>query len=133
MRRARRFLLSVMTALLLSGLPLVSQALEATQVSKTLRITYVEPTTNADGSPLDDLQGTVIRWSIDGVAQPEIGIPATALTGGGAIQHEVTVPFTPNTLAHVALDVVGVDTHGNISETVVASTVIDWLPPGKVK
>ena len=108
-------------------------ALDAQQVSKTLRITYDEPTENADLTPLADLAETRILVVTDGTPMPEMVIPATAPSGGGSISQDVTVPFTPNTLVNVDIEVTAVDTSGNASEIVPANITIDWLPPGKVK
>jgi len=121
----------LLTSLWLMWTPLV-WGLDATQVSKTLRITYDEPTTNADATPLLDLGGTTLRVTADGVDQPIIDVPASAPTGGGSIAQDVTVPFTPNRLVSVDLAVTAYDTSGNVSEIEPLNITLDWLPPGKV-
>jgi hypothetical protein len=108
-------------------------AFGAEQQGKDLQITYAEPTTNADGTPLLDLGGTVIKWSVDGIAQTDIDIPATTVTGGGQITHLQPVPFKPNAQVTVDLVVHAYDLSGNVSEDALSSVQIDWLPPGKVK
>ena len=108
-------------------------AIDAQQVSKTLRITYTEPTTNADDTPLMDLGGTIITLVADGTALPDIDVVASSVNGGGNVSQDVAVPFTPNKMVSVDLEVSAYDTSGNASEIVPLNLTLDWLPPGKVQ
>ena len=128
-----RIRILVLTALLLLVMSVFAHALDATQVSKTLRITYDEPTTNIDATPLTDLGGTLIQVIADGTALPDVDVPASAPTGGGSVSQDVSVPFTPNKLVSVDLEVSAYDTSGNASEIVPLNLTLDWLPPGKVQ
>ena len=125
--------MKIITLVFLLLWPSMVWAVDAQQVSKTLRITYTEPTENVDATPLMDLGGTLITVIADGVALPDIDVPATALTGGGPVVQDVVVPFSPNTLVSVDLEVSAYDTSGNASDIVPLNVTIDWLPPGKVK
>ena len=119
---------------LILGVAVTSEAVTAVQAGKSsLEISYVEPTTSADGSPLDDLQYTTVQLSVDGVDQGSVNIPATALTGGGVITHSFDVDQKPNTMAQVVVTVTASDEVPNVSEPLVYQTVVDWLPPGQVK
>ena len=119
---------------LILGVAVTSEAVTAVQAGKSsLEISYVEPTTSADGSPLDDLQYTTVQLSVDGVDQGSVNIPATALTGGGAVSHTYSVTVKPNTVALAVVTVTASDEVPNVSEPVVHQTTIDWLPPGKIK
>jgi len=123
-------------ALLLGGVVSSSVwALDAQQVSKTLRITYEEPSTNADVglTPLTDLSNILIKVVVDGVFLPDILHPASSPTGGQGQAVDVTIPFKPNSLVAVEAHLYAVDLNGNVSEEAQLNLTIDWLPPGKVK
>ena len=109
-------------------------ALDVVQVpAKNLLLSWEEPTLNADGSPLTDLDHIVIRGSIDGVAFGEVNVPASGPTGGQVGTHTFMDACAPNTLPLVDVQVYAVDTNHNESEQAPLAYTMDCLPPGKVK
>jgi len=126
----RRFL--TLTLVLLLGLPAAAAAITFTVTGSVVEARYSEPTTNADGSPLADLAHTNVFFQFPGQA-PVKGpnVPASALTGAGAILTTVTVPVVAGQEADVTFWATATDTSANES---VRSTEfvkrIDRLPPG---
>lgn len=59
-------------------------------------ITYTEPTTYTTGAPITDLKETHIKWRIGTGAITIVVVPATKLTGGGAItNNNILTPILP--------------------------------------
>jgi hypothetical protein len=81
--------------------------------SSIVIVEYVEPTTNADGTPLTDLAGTTVFYRLDAGADT-LGamVPATAPTGGQRRAVTVTVPAVTGTVTAWA---VATDTADNVS------------------
>lgn len=109
-------------------------ALDATQIpAKNLRVAWEEPTTNADGSALDDLDHILIRGSLDGVAFADVVAPASGPTGGQAGSYTFVDACPPNSRPMADLKLYAVDTTGNLSEDAPLTVTMDCLPPGKVQ
>lgn len=71
--------------------PLVS----LTAYAGTATITYTEPSTNAAGNPLTNLKETTIYWKQDTGAEVAVKVPASAVSGGGAISKVLTIADPP--------------------------------------
>ncbi len=55
---------------------------------------WTEPSLQKNGQPLTTLQKTTLKWSVEGVAQPNKDVPASAPSGGGTVTATVTVSVT---------------------------------------
>lgn len=123
---------TVLSLLLLFAVP--AWAIDFTVSASIVTATYMEPTTNADTPPtaLTDLARTNVYFQIAG--QPAVrgpNVPASALTGGGAITTTVTIPIGPNQQGDVTFWATATDLSGN--ESVPSVSVvrrIDRLAPG---
>ena len=129
-----RFLIAVIAMTFLATMPVF--ALDATVSGTELTVTYTEPTTNADGSPLTDLARTNVIWKFlpAGTDTKEANVAATKLTGGGAITTKLIVPVEAGQERTVEITATATDTSGN--ESVRATAVqkrIDRLAPGAPK
>jgi hypothetical protein len=102
-----------------------------TQTGAIVTEDYDEPTTNADGSPLNDLgkTRTYLKLDNDPFAQ-NVEVPATSPQGGGHITVEITVPVLPGESRTVTTYVTALDLVGNESvPSAQASLLIDRLAP----
>lgn len=93
-------------------------------------VDYDEPSTNADGTALDDLAGTNIIVDVvgDGQQATVITVAATVKAGGGAISHVVCQPVADDaTATHINISVAAFDEAGNQSPP---STPIAWPVAG---
>lgn len=92
---------------------------------------YIEPTQNANGSPVTDLTKTRIYYQIQGrevVLAKEI--PASALTGGGTVSEQIVVPVNENEEVFVDIWFTAVDDVDNESaRSDVYVKQIDLLAP----
>lgn len=61
----------------------------------TATLAYTEPSQNAAGNPVLNLKETTIYLRQDGGVEQVIKVPASALTGGGAITKVVTIADPP--------------------------------------
>lgn len=120
-------------AILLAGLLVAFDvwAVDFTASGTVLTVTYKEPTTNVDGSPLTDLNQTNVYYSINGGAEVKSGnIPPTSVNGGGNVTTTVTVPIAQNQSASVTIRATATDISGNESAKSAAVTkTVDRLPP----
>jgi hypothetical protein len=121
-------------ALLLLATP--AWAIDFTVSGAVLTVTYTEPATNTDGSPLTDLARTNVYTEIQLAGQtPQKGpnVAASALTGGGAISTTVTVPIGAALAikeANVKVWATATDTTGNESApSAVVIKRVDQLAP----
>jgi hypothetical protein len=75
----------------------------------THAIDYQEPTTNADGTPLQDLASMRLYWRIDDGPETVVTLPVSSPKGGVLRRFSLTVPATSGTLsvAVTAVDLVG--------------------------
>ena len=109
-------------------------ALDAVQVpNHDLKVTWLEPDTNANGTPLEDLDKIIIRGTINDVVFEDVEVQASGLTGGQLGEHIFSGVCSPNTSPVADLSLYAVDLVGNESEEAVIVKTIDCLPPGKVK
>ena len=128
-----RFLAAL--AILLAALVASAEAVTLTQTGAVLTVEYDEPTVNLDGSPLTDLAGTRVTYTVDGGA-PVVGplIPATAPTGGGHVVTQIHVPVQRGQEVAVSVTATAEDLDGNVSDpSDPVARRIDRNPPGKIK
>lgn len=95
-------------------------------------VSYKEPTTNKNGSPLTDLANTSIFKTIGGTKTKVLDIPATAPTGGGEISQTIDLAVGADEEVDVTITANATDLGGNSSDpaTDPSKTVrIDNLPP----
>lgn len=59
------------------------------------QVTYTEPTQNQAGNSLTNLKETSIYYRIDGGLEQTLKVPASSLSGGGAISRNITIPDPP--------------------------------------
>ena len=110
-----RLLLALLV--LLSAAP--AWAIDFTVSGAVLTVTYTEPTTNTDGSPLADLARTNVWTEILLPGQTPVkgpNVAATAPGGGGAISTTITVPIgatLPIKEANVKVWATATDASGN--------------------
>lgn len=134
--------LLLLAALLL--IPIQAHAITFTLSGAELTLTYDEPTTNEDGSALQDLAMTRIvvdildlNGQIHPLAPPPqvIDVPATALGGGGHISQIISVAIGANQAikeADVRATVTALDIAGNVSLPATIIQRIDKLAPSRV-
>ena len=116
---------------LLLMFPIVAFALEVQSIdSVNVTVSYTEPTTKADGSPLDDLSHTTIFYN-SGVGWVEVTqIAATGPGGGGLIAQQVTLPIEEGQEVDVQVTATASDQSGNESvQAIPAQIRIDRLAP----
>ncbi len=116
----------------LIALASVASAIDFTASGTILTVTYTEPTSNSDKTPLTDLAKTTIYYSINGAAEVKVtpDIAATVPTGGGSVSTQVTVPIAAGQSASVTVRATATDTSGNESvKSVSVSKTIDRLSP----
>src|SRR5262245_4145633 len=78
-----------------------AEAIDFTPTATIITVTYKEPTTNTDGSAINDLLKTTINSRVC----PAVGtcsstftsvdVPASAPTGGGNVSKDITQPVAP--------------------------------------
>ena len=133
----RRILLVLLALLLAVSFAPSAEAITVTISGAEVTVSYDEPTTNVDGSPLTDLKQVDLYYQWPGDASPVKGltVPATKAAGGGiAVTGKITVPRRTNQQADVPFWGRAVDTSGNESlESTRAVQRIDFLPPGAIK
>jgi len=66
--------------------------MEAIQTGSNIRVTYLEPTTNSDGSPLADLTKTEVEADWGSGFQVVGSVQASSQNGGGQQAIDFTVP-----------------------------------------
>lgn len=105
--------------------------MQATVVGTEVEVVYEEPTVNADGSPIVDLDHTSVYGDSGSGPSKVADVPATSSTGGGMITQRVTFPVAENQESNVTIFATATDSTGNEGprspEVVVR---IDRLPPG---
>lgn len=80
-----------------------------------LRVEYQEPTDNADGSVLDDLQHTSVFYDIGGGPVNVVDYPASLAAGGLTVIYDFVVPVLPGDKRNVTVFATATDTSGNTS------------------
>jgi hypothetical protein len=78
----------------------------------THTVDYQEPTTKADGTPLEGLRSIRLYWRVDDGPETVVSLPASSIKGGLPRRFRLTVPATSGTLS---VSVTAVDTSGNES------------------
>lgn len=101
--------------------------------TRNLHVTWMEPSTNNDGSPLTDLAKVVVQLTVDGVAQPEAEAGVSGPTGGQPGFHTFLSVCDPDTMPNVEVRVWAVDLVGNRSTGTVGLLSVDCLAPGPVE
>lgn len=91
---------------------------------------YTEPSTNTDGSALDDLHHTSIFYDIGTGAVNVIDLPASLMTGGGVKSYTFTIPVLKGEMKSVSIFATASDTSGETSDpSEPIITVIDRRVP----
>lgn len=83
---------ALLTVWIMTG---IADAFEVTVNGTNITVSYTEPATNEDGSPLLDLSHTTIYLDIIGDGDSESAVkevPASSKVGGGEIAAEIIVP-----------------------------------------
>lgn len=98
--------------------------------SGSFSVSYKEPVTNADGTPLNDLGYTTIYYSLNGAARVKVmDIPASSVNGGGEVHESFTISITGDQV-DVFMIYTATDKSGNESLEYVEDAVrIDQTPP----
>ncbi|HYM58158.1 MAG TPA: hypothetical protein VES79_09350 [Solirubrobacteraceae bacterium] len=78
----------------------------------THAVDYQEPTTKADGTPLQDLASIRLYWRVDGGPETVVMLPVSSPKGGVLRRFSLTVPATSGTLS---VTVTAVDASGKES------------------
>jgi hypothetical protein len=96
------------------GVTCATLAIPAKPAPKTTThtIDYQEPTTKADGTPLQALASIRLYWRVDDGPESVVTLPASSTKGGLARRFVLTVPATSGTLS---VSVTAIDTSGNES------------------
>lgn len=122
--------------IVLSGvLVLAAAAAQAFDVALTgteITIHYKEPTTDADGTPLEDLMQTELYYQLEGstVAVQAKGVNATNPNGGGTITERLVLPVNDNEEKNFTVWAAARDRSGNLSGSTAKVPVrIDRMPP----
>lgn len=125
----KKILLALFAAALF--FPGMASAIDFTASGTILTVTFKEPTTNFDTTPLDDLAYTNVYYRLDAGAEVKgPNIPATTSAGGGNISTTVTVPIGANQRATVTIRATATDTSGNESaKSAAVVKTVDRLPP----
>lgn len=61
----------------------------------TVHVTVAEPTTNADGTPLTDLMDVHVFYHVATGPETDVGLGATAPTGGGILRTDLQAAVAP--------------------------------------
>lgn len=92
----------------------------------THTVDYQEPTTKADGTPLQGLKSIRLYWRIDDGPETAVTLPASSIKGGLPRRFLLTVPATSGTLS---VSVTAVDASGNESARSAPVTKTISAPP----
>jgi len=87
----------------------------------THTIDYREPTTKADGTPLQGLASLRLYWRVDDGPETVVTLPASSPTGGLVRSFVLTVPATSGTLS---VTLTAVDVSGNESARTAPTTKV---------
>lgn len=119
--------------LVLWTVPAFANPLDVVITGSEATITYDEPTTNADGSPLNDLAETVIYHNFGGPRVEAARVPASSPQGGGTITHVIILPIPVGADVQVEFWATAVDDALNPNESADSVKVtkdFDTLAPG---
>ena len=126
-----KFLLALGVCAVLFG---QAWALDFEQIpTRNLHVTWLEPSTNNDGSPLTDLAKVVVQLTVDGVAHIEEEAGISGPTGGQVGFHTFLSVCDPDAMPSVEVAVWAVDASGNRSSGTIGLLTVDCLAPGPVQ
>jgi len=129
-----RILITLLFVFTLLGTGIALAQFDAEVSGSQVDVSYTEPTTNADGSPLTDLDHTTTYYDNGDGPVNAHEEPATALTGGGNIAVQIIVPVADGEEANVDFWATATDQSGNESEKSPIDTErIDRLPPAGIQ
>lgn len=104
--------------------------MNATVVGAEIEVSYNEPTANADGSPLVDLDHTSVYVDSGSGPTKVTDIPASSPNGGGAITQRFSAPIANGQEADVSVWATASDRSGNASAPSTVTVIrIDKLAP----
>lgn len=104
--------------------------MDVTLTGSEITINYSEPTTNKNGSALGDLEKTSIYTQIGADVVKQKEVPATSVSGGGAVSEKIVVAVSEDAEVDVAVWATASDKVGNESIPSQVFTVrIDHLAP----
>lgn len=92
-----------------------------TPATTTHTIDYLEPTTTADGAPLQGLASIRLYWRVDDGPETMVTLPASSRKGGLERRFRLTVPATSGTLS---VTVTAVDVAGTASARTAPATKV---------
>ena len=81
----------------------------------TITLQYTEPSQNADGTPLKDLDHTTIYYDAGAGKVKAADVPASSPAGSGAITHKIILPIAAGKEVTARIWVTGTDKSGNES------------------
>lgn len=123
----RRLTMLCLATVLTLGLAAAAEAWKPVPNGAALDISYTEPSTNTDGTPLTDLAKIRIYWRCTpiggGVVCPAtesiVDIPATKLTGGGVVvnNNSVITPVKCQQSASFTLQASALDNEATVHES----------------
>ena len=116
----RAFLIGL--ALLLMAAPAAAQPDTTPPPTTTHTIDYQEPTTKADGTPLQGLKSIRLYWRVDDGPETVVTLPASSIKGGLVRRLRLTVPATSGILS-VTLTAVDVSGNESARTTPVTKTI----------
>jgi hypothetical protein len=111
-------------ALLLMAAPAAAQPDTTLPPTTTHTIDYQEPTTKADGTPLQGLKSIRLYWRVDDGPETVVTLPASSIKGGLLRRLRLTVPATSGILS---VTFTAVDVSGN--ESVRTAPVTKTIAP----
>lgn len=112
----------------------IAHAIDASVTGVQVTVTYQEPGTSADGSPLSDLSHTTIYHNFGGPKIEAARAPAAAPSGRGLITQTITIPVAENQEVNVEIWATATDLSGNESgESSRVVKRIDRLAPAAPK
>jgi hypothetical protein len=115
-------------ALLLMAAPAAAQRDTTPPPTATHTIDYQEPTTKADGTPLQGLKSIRLYWRMDDGPETIVTLPASSIKGGLVRRFRLTVPATSGILS---VTLTAVDMSGNESARTAPLTKTIAPPAGK--
>jgi len=115
-------------ALLLMAAPAAAQRDPTTPPTTTHTVDYQEPTTKADGTPLQGLKSIRLYWRVDAGPETVVTLPASSIKGGLGRRLRLTVPATSGVLS---VTLTAVDMSGNESARTAPLTKTIAPPAGK--
>lgn len=128
----KKFVWGLSAILLLGGAAV--WAITGNLTGSEVNVSYDEPTTNADGSPLTDLKETSVYYDV-GLGAVKIKTnPAATPSGGKSITNTFVIPVSTGVAAVATLWATATDTSGNESaKSANISVRIDRLAPAAPK